>query len=127
MTRIWFHEWGKIVADGVNATGNLRGIDDEILRSDGNFHDDDGNLHDGVKSVRGSVNDDRFSHDGDENEGSDEEGNDMTESDGDGGIRSVRIDNGSHVCDDRRVNGDDESGDQSDDDNRGRKFQGRCF
>ena len=97
---------------------------DEILRSDGYFHDDDGNLHDGVKSVRGSVNDDRFSHDGDENEGSDEEGNDVTGSDGDDGIRSVRIDNGSHVCGDRRVNGDDKSGD---DDNQGHRFRGKCF
>ena len=88
-----------------------------------------GSLRDGVRNVRGSVNDDGFSHNGDENEKNNEEGNDMAESDGDDddGIHGVRICDESHDGGGRTVNGDDESGDQSDDDNRGRKFQGRCF
>ena len=128
MMRIWFREWERIVFVCLNAIEDFRGDGNEILHRDERFRDDDGNLHDDVRSVRVNGNDDRFSHGGDENVENDEEGNDMTESDGDdGGIRSVRIYSGSHDGGDRTVNGDDESSDQSDENSRGRKFQGRCF
>ena len=71
------------------------------------FYDSGGSLHDGVKNVRGNVNDDGFSHSDDENEGSDEEGNNMTVSDDNDGVHSVRICDDSHVCGNQRVNGDD--------------------
>ena len=89
------------------------------------LYDSGGSLHDGVKNVRGSVNDDGFSHSDDENEGSDEEGNNMTVSDGDSEIRSIRIgDDG----DGRMGNGDEKSTDQSDDDgNPDHKILGKCF
>ena len=124
--RVLIHVWERI-AFVYESMIQVLGGDDKIPHSDVDFHGDNGNLHDDVRSVQESVNDDRFSHSDDESEENDEEGNGMTMSDGDDGIRNVRICDESHDGGGWTVNGDDESGDQSDDDNRGRRFQGKCF
>ena len=78
-----------------------------------------GSLRDGVKNVRGSVNDDGFSHGDDENEESD----DVRESDDGDGIRGD-----SHESSDLMVSNDDESGDRmGDDDDWDHKIRGKCF
>ena len=109
---VGFHEWERIVFVCLNVIEDFRGDGDEILRSDERFRDD-------VRSVRGSESDDRFSHNGDENEENDEEGNDMAESDGDDddGIHSVRTCEDSRDNGDLKVSDDDESGGRIGDDN----------
>ena len=127
MLRVLFLEGERVAFDGANVNRNLHD-GDESLRSDVGFRGDDNNLHDDGKNVRGSVNDDGFSHNGDESEESDEKGNDMTVSDGDDGIRSVLICGDSHDGNVQKVNDDDGNGDRIDDDgNRDHKFRGKCF
>ena len=118
-----------VAVDGMNAIGNLHGSGDEILHSDERFRDDDDNLHDGGKSVRVSVNDDKFSHSDDENEGRDGKGSDVTGSNDDGETHSVRTyDGGNRGSGDQKVNGDDKNGNQSGgDDNQDRRFRDKCF
>ena len=120
--RVLFHEWKSIGYVDMSAIEDFRG-GGEILRGDEYFRGDSDNLHDGGKNVRVSMNDDGFSHDDDEGEENDEEGNDMTGSDDDDGVHSVRI------CDDnQKVNGDNRNGDRiGDDDSWDHKFRGKCF
>ena len=130
MTRVLFLAEKEVASDGANVSGNLH--------SDAGFHGDCGSvrssdclrdssvdLHDGVKSIQVSGNDGVDSHSDDEE--SDEEGNSVTENDDEDGIRSVQICDGSRGGD-QRVNADDKSGDQSDDDDiQDRRVRGECF
>ena len=133
VTRVLFLAEKEVAFDDANVSGNLHndaGFHGDCGSVHGSdcLHDSSVDLHDGVRSVQVSVNDDGFYHNADENEENDEVGSNMTVSDDDDGIHSVRIFDDSHICGNQRVNGDDKSGDQSDDgDIQDRRVRGECF
>ena len=133
MTRVLFLAEKEVAFDDANVSGNLHNDagfhgDCESVRGNDCLRDGSVNLHDGVKNARVNVNDDGFSHGDDENEESNEKGNDMTGSDDDDEIRSIRIRGDSHGSGDLMVSDDDESGGRiGDDDNLDHRIQGKCF